>query len=257
MQRAGFEVYLLEATYNDPAGCAARNVHGFTQDDIQKMACQWEEASSLYLKLDDKSLLGGAGLEDGGIQEVDMDMEDEDPAGGLTGSEDGKFQDPFVPLVDDLKSSEPDNKWSMEDHPAEEVKELRTSKWSNEFDEGDGQRSESSKSNSSALSGLISSYGKKGKSVSWGDKVGSMGFSIGAANKAKLLSLVIGPGAGYNLKSNPSTEKDSLPLAKRNLESKSQSVFQEQLRAEHESFKAIFEKRRQRIGGLGTEDDGL
>lgn len=34
-----------------------------------------------------------------------MDMEDEDPAGGLTGSEDGKFQDPSVPLVNDLRSS--------------------------------------------------------------------------------------------------------------------------------------------------------
>ncbi|KAK1359795.1 YLP motif-containing protein 1 [Heracleum sosnowskyi] len=259
-KRLGFEVYLLEATYKDPAGCAARNVHGFTQDDIQKMACQWEEASSLYLKLDAKSLLGGAGLEDGGIQEVDMDMEDEDPAGGLTGSEDGKFQDPSVPHVNDLKSSgslEHDNKWSMEDNLAEEVKELRTSKWSNVFDEGDGQRSESSKSTSSALSGLISAYGKKGKSVSWGDKVGSMGFSIGAANKAKLLSLVIGPGAGYNLKSNPLTEKDNLPLAKKKLESRRQNVFQEQLRAERESFKAIFEKRKQRIGGLGTEDDSL
>lgn len=111
-QRSGFEVYLLEATYKDPAvssiswrsffflpitrvhvdekylddfitwnmlcrvgsqlyfeldtvssiwsyiyelqGCAARNVHGFSQDDIQKMAFQWEEASSLYLKLDAK-----------------------------------------------------------------------------------------------------------------------------------------------------------------------------------------------------------
>lgn len=259
-KRSGFEVYLLEATYKDPAGCAARNVHGFTQDDIQKMACRWEEAPSLYLKLDAKSLLGGSGLEDGGIQEVDMDMDDEDPAGGLIGSEDGKFQDPSQPLVDDLKTSgflKHDNEWSTEDHSAEEVKELRTSKWSNEFDEGDGQRPERSKSNLSALSGLISAYGKKGKSVSWGDKVGSMGFSIGATNKAKLLSLVIGPGAGYNLKSNPLTEKDNLPLAKKNFESKKQNVFQEQLRAERESFKAIFEKRRQRIGGLGTEDDNL
>ncbi|XP_074348755.1 uncharacterized protein LOC141687403 isoform X2 [Apium graveolens] len=244
-KRSGFEVYLLEATYKDPAGCAARNVHGFTQDDIQKMACQWEEASSLYLKLDAK---------------VDMDMEDEDPAGGLPGAEDGSFQDPSAPLVLNLKSSgslEHDKKYGMEDHPAEEVKALKTSKWSNEVDEGDGQRSESSKSNSSALSGLISAYGKKGKSVSWGDKDDSMGFSIGAANKAKLLSLIIGPGAGYNLKSNPLTEKDSLPLAKKNLESKRQNVFQEQLRAERESFKAIFDKRRQRIGGLGTEDDSL
>lgn len=58
-------------------------------------------------------------------------------------------------------------------------------------------------------------------------------------------------------KSNPLTEKDNLPLAKKNFESKKQNVFQEQLRAERESFKAIFEKRRQRIGGLGTEDDNL
>jgi len=33
-------------------GCAARNVHGFKVEDIQKMAEQWEEAPSLYLQLD-------------------------------------------------------------------------------------------------------------------------------------------------------------------------------------------------------------
>lgn len=32
-------------------GCAARKVHGFTSDDIQKMAEQWEEAPPLYLQL--------------------------------------------------------------------------------------------------------------------------------------------------------------------------------------------------------------
>lgn len=35
-------------------GCAARNVHGFTQEDIEKMSKQWEEAPSLYLQLDVK-----------------------------------------------------------------------------------------------------------------------------------------------------------------------------------------------------------
>lgn len=35
-------------------GCAARNVHGFTQNDIFKMANQWEDAPSLYMKLDGK-----------------------------------------------------------------------------------------------------------------------------------------------------------------------------------------------------------
>lgn len=33
-----------------------------------------------------------------------MDMEDDDPAGGLTGA-DGKSQDPSAPLVHNLKSS--------------------------------------------------------------------------------------------------------------------------------------------------------
>jgi hypothetical protein len=35
-------------------GCAARNIHGFTQQEIEKMAEQWEEAPSLYLQLDMK-----------------------------------------------------------------------------------------------------------------------------------------------------------------------------------------------------------
>jgi YLP motif-containing protein 1 len=33
-------------------GCAARNVHGFTVDDVNKMAADWEEAPPLYLRLD-------------------------------------------------------------------------------------------------------------------------------------------------------------------------------------------------------------
>ncbi|KAK1381135.1 hypothetical protein POM88_027879 [Heracleum sosnowskyi] len=70
-----------------------------SEDSVDDVHSAGDVHSSLYLKLDAKSLLGGAGLEDGGIQEVDMDMEDEDPASGLTGSEDGKFQDPSVPHV--------------------------------------------------------------------------------------------------------------------------------------------------------------
>lgn len=35
-------------------GCTARNVHGFTQDEVEKMAAKWEEAPSLYLQLDVK-----------------------------------------------------------------------------------------------------------------------------------------------------------------------------------------------------------
>lgn len=38
-------------------GCAARNVHGFTLDDIERMAGQWEEAPTLYLQLDIKVVI--------------------------------------------------------------------------------------------------------------------------------------------------------------------------------------------------------
>lgn len=36
---------------------------------------------------------------------------------------------------------------------------------------------------------------------------------------------------------------------------KKKSVFQEQLRAERESFKLVFDRRRQRIGDLDVEED--
>ncbi|XP_059642042.1 uncharacterized protein LOC132283996 isoform X2 [Cornus florida] len=86
-KRSGYEVYLLEATYKDPAGCTARNVHGFTREEIQRMAGQWEEAPSLYLKLDIKSLFHGDDLKESTIQEVDMDTEDGDSDGGISGLE--------------------------------------------------------------------------------------------------------------------------------------------------------------------------
>ncbi|KAG8652488.1 hypothetical protein MANES_06G096000v8 [Manihot esculenta] len=75
-KRSGYEVYLSEATYKDPVGCAARNVHGFTLAEIKNMAQQWEEAPTLYLQLDIKSLFHGDDLKESGIQEVDMDTED-------------------------------------------------------------------------------------------------------------------------------------------------------------------------------------
>ncbi|KAK7292237.1 hypothetical protein RIF29_08014 [Crotalaria pallida] len=95
-KRSGYEVYILEAAYKDPVGCAARNVHGFTLDDIEKMAGQWEEASSLYLQLDAKSLFHGDDLKENRIQEVDMDMEDDlgDAIPAIEGREAEKVVDP-------------------------------------------------------------------------------------------------------------------------------------------------------------------
>ncbi|KAJ9677353.1 hypothetical protein PVL29_022372 [Vitis rotundifolia] len=173
-KRSGYEVYLLEASYKDPAGCAARNVHGFTQDDIQRMAGQWEEAPSMYLQLDIKSLFQGDDLKESGIQEVDMDTEDGDCDGGLSGSQEEKSEKVAAPHVEDYApdgSSKDGKRWDAEgDHPAE-VKELGSSKWSNDLDEDDNKKSRGPKENLNALSGLIQAYSKGGKSVHWGDQV--------------------------------------------------------------------------------------
>ncbi|GMJ05739.1 hypothetical protein HRI_004243100 [Hibiscus trionum] len=250
-KRSGYEVYVLEATYKDPVGCAARNVHGFTLDDIQQMAEQWEEAPSLYMQLDMKSLFHGDDLMESGIQEVDMDMEDENSEGELSGQQEQKTEKLNLPAVRDhvLEDSSKDEKrWdSEEDHPVE-VKELSRSKWSSNLDEDETEGLKAVKRNLNALSGLIQAYGSKGKSVHWSDQGGDTGFLIGAAKKSKMLSLVIGPGAGYNLKSN-SLPKEESHTSKSIGNSKKQSSFQERLRAEHESFKAVFD-RKKRIGGL-------
>lgn len=52
-----------------------------------------------------------------------------------------------------------------------EVKELGSSKWSNDIDEDDTEKSAGPKENLNALSGLIQAYSKGGKSVHWGDQV--------------------------------------------------------------------------------------
>lgn len=63
-------------------------------------------------------------------------------------------------------------------------------------------------------------------------------------------------------KSNPLPDEEKLTSTRHNGEPKRQNIFQERLRAEHESFRAVFEsfrtgsdKRRQRIFGLNAEDE--
>lgn len=70
-----------------------------------------------------------------------------------------------------LGSSKDGQSWNTEEDHAIEVKELGRSKWSNEFDEDDTERTEIPKGNLNALSGLIRAYGKEAKSVRWGDWV--------------------------------------------------------------------------------------
>ncbi|XP_051123126.1 uncharacterized protein LOC127246010 isoform X2 [Andrographis paniculata] len=251
-KRSGYEVYLVEATYKDPAGCAARNVHDFTQNDIQDMANQWEEAPSMYMKLDIKSLIHGDDLEENGIQEVDMDMDDGNHIADSSGPEDANNETVARPSGgfssndDQLKDEQSGD--ASEIHTVEEVKELGKSKWSNDLDDDDAHKTDGTVEDPGALPNLIKSYSKKGKSVRWADKVGSsIGFSIGSG-KSGVVSLIIGPGPGYNSKANPPPEDEK--LSKRQGERRNRNVLQEQLRAEGEAFKAVFDKRRHRIGGL-------
>ncbi|KAF8408056.1 hypothetical protein HHK36_007197 [Tetracentron sinense] len=239
-------------------GCAARNVHGFTQDEIQKMAGQWEEAPPVYLQLDIQSLFHGDNLNEGGIQEVDMDTEDGACEGhsGLQDRNSQKMKEQHVGDYEPNGSVKNDDRSDAEiDDPTEDVKELGRSKWSDDMDEEDFERTKGANGNSNALSGLIQAYGKGSRSVHWGDQVGKTGFSIGAAKRPDMFSLVIGPGAGYNLKSNPLLEEYNAGSNEMSGGSKTRCLFQEQLRAESESFRAVFDRRRQRIGGFDVDDE--
>uniref|UniRef100_A0A673HWJ6 YLP motif-containing protein 1 n=1 Tax=Sinocyclocheilus rhinocerous TaxID=307959 RepID=A0A673HWJ6_9TELE len=68
----GFEVYLAEIT-TDHQTCAKRNIHGRTLKDITKLASGWESAPPHMLRLDIRSLLQDAAIED-------VEMEDFNPS---------------------------------------------------------------------------------------------------------------------------------------------------------------------------------
>ncbi|CAM8912691.1 unnamed protein product [Rhodiola kirilowii] len=244
-KRSGYEVYVLEAPYKDPAGCAARNVHNFTQDDIEKMAGDWEDAPSLYLQLDVKSLFHEDNLKETDIEEVDMDMEDEvdsdfpDTHGGTT-EETGPSK---THSTNDEKQGDDDE--VRADHLLERAKELGRSKWSDDLDDEDAKQKDSGKRKNNELYGMGKLYGKRIKSVRWGDQAKDTGFSIGAAKKASQ-SLVIGPGHGYNLTTNAVQAEYSMSSVHKN--GNKHTAFQERLRAEHESFKDVFAKRKQKLG---------
>ncbi|XP_057516050.1 uncharacterized protein LOC130797475 isoform X2 [Amaranthus tricolor] len=257
-KRLGYEVYVLEAPYKDPTGCTARNIHGFTQVEVEKMAALWEEAPSLYLQVDVKSLFHGDDLKESNIEEVDMDTEDDNIDGGLNKLDESVTEKIVTASAGDLGQYVlQKDEWNFETqvhNSSEEVKDLGRSKWSGNLDDDDNERTEVLKGKANVLSGSVRTYGREGKSVHWGDQSGRTGFSIGAVKKANSGSLVIGPGPGYNLKSNPLLEEEA-KTGKPGVMKKQHSMFKERLRAEQESFKAVFDRRRHRIGGLDADDD--
>ncbi|XP_047081292.1 YLP motif-containing protein 1-like [Lolium rigidum] len=252
-KRSGYEVYLLEAPYKDPTGCAARNVHGFTLDNIKKMAADWEEAPPLYLRLDTHSLFHDDNLREHSIQEVDMDTEDSDDGNDTAVSTEAEDSKKAIPeSVDDV----PDrgDKWdSSDEEDLDDIKELGQSKWSKDFDE-DTEKSKHADGSRHALSGLAQTYGTHRKTLTWGDQLEKGGFSIGAAKRRLASSLIIGPGSGYNLVTNPLAEDNSTGV-KDKVNNETKRRFCEQLRDEGQSFKAVFDKRKQRIGVFDNGND--
>uniref|UniRef100_A0A0E0CHV8 YLP motif-containing protein 1 n=1 Tax=Oryza meridionalis TaxID=40149 RepID=A0A0E0CHV8_9ORYZ len=253
-KKSGYEVYLLEAPYKDPTGCAARNVHGFTVDDVNKMAADWEEAPPLYLRLDIHSLFNDDNLREHSIQEVDMETEDTDGASNTaTSTEAENTQKAVSESLDNGHDQEAGKKWdSSEEDDLDGYKELGQSKWSKDFDE-DTEKSDHAEGSTHALSGLAQTYSTHRKTVTWGDRLEKGGFSIGAAKRRLTSSLIIGPGSGYNLVSNPLAE-DNSKQAKGVINTDTKKRFSEQLRDEGESFRAVFDKRRQRVGLFGNGD---
>ncbi|XP_037837481.1 YLP motif-containing protein 1 isoform X2 [Kryptolebias marmoratus] len=73
----GFEVYVAEITADNQT-CAKRNVHGRTLKDIMKMSSNWEPSPRHMVRLDVRSLLQDAAIEE--VEMEDFNPEDEPQA---------------------------------------------------------------------------------------------------------------------------------------------------------------------------------
>ncbi|XP_070843924.1 YLP motif-containing protein 1 isoform X1 [Chaetodon trifascialis] len=76
----GFEVYLAEITA-DTQTCAKRNVHGRTLKDIMKMSNNWEPSPRHMVRLDVRSLLQDAAIEEVEMEDFNPDDEPKEPKG--------------------------------------------------------------------------------------------------------------------------------------------------------------------------------
>ncbi|XP_023148190.2 YLP motif-containing protein 1 isoform X2 [Amphiprion ocellaris] len=74
----GFEVYLAEITA-DTQTCAKRNVHGRTLKDIVKMSNNWEPSPRHMVRLDVRSLLQDAAIEEVEMEDFNPDDEPQEP----------------------------------------------------------------------------------------------------------------------------------------------------------------------------------
>ncbi|KAM7367952.1 hypothetical protein PAMP_014214 [Pampus punctatissimus] len=87
----GFEVYLAEITA-DTQTCAKRNVHGRTLKDILKMSNNWEPSPRHMVRLDVRSLLQDAAIEEVEMEDFNPDDEPKEPK--REEEEEGDLSDP-------------------------------------------------------------------------------------------------------------------------------------------------------------------
>uniref|UniRef100_A0A3P9LMZ3 YLP motif-containing protein 1 n=1 Tax=Oryzias latipes TaxID=8090 RepID=A0A3P9LMZ3_ORYLA len=74
----GFEVYVAEITA-DTQTCAKRNLHGRTHKDITKMSGNWEPSPRHMVRLDVRSLLQDAAIEEVEMEDFNPDEESMEP----------------------------------------------------------------------------------------------------------------------------------------------------------------------------------
>ncbi|XP_016373169.1 YLP motif-containing protein 1 isoform X1 [Sinocyclocheilus rhinocerous] len=97
----GFEVYLAEIT-TDHQTCAKRNIHGRTLKDITKLASGWESAPPHMVRLDIRSLLQDAAIED--VEMEDFNPSEEEPKAEVKQEDDDETDLGYLPK----------SKWEMD-----------------------------------------------------------------------------------------------------------------------------------------------
>uniref|UniRef100_A0A8C7HSS5 YLP motif-containing protein 1 n=1 Tax=Oncorhynchus kisutch TaxID=8019 RepID=A0A8C7HSS5_ONCKI len=98
----GFEVYLAEISA-DYQTCAKRNAHGRKMRDIQKMSSNWESSPRHMMRLDVRSLLQDAAIEE--VEMEDFNPDDE----SLKKPKKNKEEE-----EEDVKGYIPQSKWEMD-----------------------------------------------------------------------------------------------------------------------------------------------
>lgn len=97
----GFEVYLAEIT-TDHQTCTKRNIHGRTLKDISKLASGWESAPPHMIRLDIRSLLQDAAIED--VEMEDFNPSEEEPKAEVKKEDDDETDLGYLPK----------SKWEMD-----------------------------------------------------------------------------------------------------------------------------------------------